>query len=59
LPPSLKPGLASRTAENFRQLCTGEFRCVYFHMRDFERGILWTVSVNSRPQGYKNATFHR
>ena len=30
-----------RTAENFRQLCTGEYR------------------VNSRPQGYKNATFHR
>ena len=30
-----------RTAENFRQLCTGEYR------------------VNSRPQGHKNATFHR
>ena len=30
-----------RTAENFRQLCTGEYR------------------VNSRPQGYKSATFHR
>jgi peptidyl-prolyl isomerase H (cyclophilin H) len=30
-----------RSAENFRQLCTGEYR------------------VNSRPQGYKNATFHR
>ncbi|KAF5349956.1 hypothetical protein D9756_009246 [Leucocoprinus leucothites] len=30
-----------KTAENFRQLCTGEYR------------------VNSRPQGYKNATFHR
>ena len=30
-----------RTAENFRQLCTGEYR------------------VNSRPQGYKGATFHR
>ncbi|XP_006456434.1 hypothetical protein AGABI2DRAFT_154026 [Agaricus bisporus var. bisporus H97] len=29
-----------KTAENFRQLCTGEYR------------------VNSRPQGYKNATFH-
>ena len=32
---------ALRTAENFRQLCTGEYR------------------VNSRPQGYKGATFHR
>lgn len=30
-----------KTAENFRQLCTGE------HRRD------------ARPQGYKNATFHR
>jgi peptidyl-prolyl isomerase H (cyclophilin H) len=30
-----------RSAENFRQLCTGEYR------------------VNSRPQGYKGATFHR
>ncbi|KIP02825.1 hypothetical protein PHLGIDRAFT_20395 [Phlebiopsis gigantea 11061_1 CR5-6] len=30
-----------KTAENFRQLCTGEYR------------------VNSRPQGYKNAIFHR
>jgi len=30
-----------KTAENFRQLCTGEHR------------------VNSRPQGFKNATFHR
>lgn len=30
-----------KTAENFRQLCTGEYR------------------VNSRPQGYKGATFHR
>ncbi|KAE9404194.1 hypothetical protein BT96DRAFT_964234 [Gymnopus androsaceus JB14] len=33
--------IVPKTAENFRQLCTGEFR------------------VNSRPQGYKNATFHR
>ncbi|KAJ4476597.1 cyclophilin-like domain-containing protein [Lentinula aciculospora] len=33
--------IAPKTAENFRQLCTGEYR------------------VNSRPQGYKNATFHR
>lgn len=32
---------APKTAENFRQLCTGEYR------------------VNSRPQGYRNATFHR
>jgi len=30
-----------KTAENFRQLCTGEYR------------------VNSRPQGYKGALFHR
>ncbi|KAI0738228.1 cyclophilin-like domain-containing protein [Daedaleopsis nitida] len=33
--------MVPKTAENFRQLCTGEYR------------------VNSRPQGYKNATFHR
>ncbi|KAF8742314.1 hypothetical protein AX14_005184 [Amanita brunnescens Koide BX004] len=33
--------IVPKTAENFRQLCTGEFR------------------VNSRPQGYKNAIFHR
>ncbi|KAF8968467.1 cyclophilin-like domain-containing protein [Flammula alnicola] len=33
--------IVPKTAENFRQLCTGEFR------------------VNSRPQGYKGATFHR
>jgi len=33
--------IVPKTAENFRQLCTGEYR------------------VNSRPQGYKNATFHR
>ncbi|KAF9032397.1 cyclophilin-like domain-containing protein [Panaeolus papilionaceus] len=33
--------IAPKTAENFRQLCTGEYR------------------VNSRPQGYKGATFHR
>ena len=33
--------ISFRTAENFRQLCTGEYR------------------VNARPQGYKNATFHR
>ncbi|KAK2463304.1 hypothetical protein APHAL10511_004959 [Amanita phalloides] len=33
--------IVPKTAENFRQLCTGEFR------------------VNSRPQGYKHATFHR
>ncbi|KII84856.1 hypothetical protein PLICRDRAFT_45677 [Plicaturopsis crispa FD-325 SS-3] len=32
--------IVPKTAENFRQLCTGEYR------------------VNSRPQGYKNATFH-
>ncbi|KAF7355700.1 Peptidyl-prolyl cis-trans isomerase [Mycena sanguinolenta] len=33
--------IVPKTAENFRQLCTGEYR------------------VNSRPQGYKHATFHR
>ncbi|KAF9262386.1 hypothetical protein L218DRAFT_960200 [Marasmius fiardii PR-910] len=33
--------IVPKTAENFRQLCTGEYR------------------VNSRPQGYKAATFHR
>ncbi|BEI89697.1 uncharacterized protein CcaverHIS019_0210590 [Cutaneotrichosporon cavernicola] len=33
--------ITPKTAENFRQLCTGEHR------------------VNSVPQGYKNATFHR
>jgi len=33
--------IVPKTAENFRQLCTGEHR------------------VNSRPQGFKNATFHR
>ncbi|KAL1741626.1 cyclophilin-like domain-containing protein [Schizophyllum fasciatum] len=33
--------IVPKTAENFRQLCTGEHR------------------VNARPQGYKNATFHR
>ncbi|KAH6905152.1 cyclophilin-like domain-containing protein [Coprinopsis sp. MPI-PUGE-AT-0042] len=33
--------IVPKTAENFRQLCTGEHR------------------VNSRPMGYKNATFHR
>jgi len=33
--------IVPKTAENFRQLCTGEHR------------------VNMRPQGYKNATFHR
>ncbi|CAE6491310.1 unnamed protein product [Rhizoctonia solani] len=33
--------IVPKTAENFRQLCTGEHR------------------VNSRPQGYKGATFHR
>ncbi|KAJ3768921.1 cyclophilin-like domain-containing protein [Lentinula raphanica] len=32
--------IVPKTAENFRQLCTGECR------------------INSRPQGYKNATFH-
>ncbi|KAF9817922.1 hypothetical protein IEO21_03116 [Rhodonia placenta] len=32
--------IVPKTAENFRQLCTGEYR------------------VNSRPQGYKGATFH-
>ncbi|KAI0052168.1 hypothetical protein FA95DRAFT_1533412 [Auriscalpium vulgare] len=34
--------IVPKTAENFRQLCTGEYRY-----------------ANSRPQGYKNATFHR
>jgi len=33
--------IVPKTAENFRQLCTGEYR------------------VNSRPQGYKGAIFHR
>ncbi|EJD38343.1 hypothetical protein AURDEDRAFT_172582 [Auricularia subglabra TFB-10046 SS5] len=33
--------IVPKTAENFRQLCTGEYR------------------VNARPQGYKNAIFHR
>ncbi|RPD53924.1 hypothetical protein L227DRAFT_580954 [Lentinus tigrinus ALCF2SS1-6] len=33
--------IVPKTAENFRQLCTGEYR------------------VNSRPQGYKGATFTR
>ncbi|KAI0795875.1 cyclophilin-like domain-containing protein [Abortiporus biennis] len=33
--------IVPKTAENFRQLCTGEYR------------------INSRPQGYKGATFHR
>ncbi|KAJ8071973.1 Peptidyl-prolyl cis-trans isomerase-like 1 [Marasmius tenuissimus] len=33
--------IVPKTAENFRQLCTGEYR------------------VNSRPQGYKGALFHR
>jgi len=33
--------IVPKTAENFRQLCTGEYR------------------INSRPQGYKNSTFHR
>ncbi|KAK7035484.1 hypothetical protein VNI00_011777 [Paramarasmius palmivorus] len=33
--------IVPKTAENFRQLCTGEYR------------------VNSRPQGYKGAQFHR
>ncbi|QRW21843.1 peptidyl-prolyl cis-trans isomerase, cyclophilin-type protein [Rhizoctonia solani] len=33
--------IVPKTAENFRQLCTGEHR------------------INSRPQGYKGATFHR
>ncbi|KAK7682039.1 Peptidyl-prolyl cis-trans isomerase H [Cerrena zonata] len=33
--------IVPKTAENFRQLCTGEYR------------------VNSRPQGYKGAVFHR
>ncbi|KAG8678823.1 Peptidyl-prolyl cis-trans isomerase H, partial [Ceratobasidium sp. 395] len=33
--------IVPKTAENFRQLCTGEHR------------------VNSRPQGYKGAAFHR
>ncbi|KNZ81180.1 Peptidyl-prolyl cis-trans isomerase H [Termitomyces sp. J132] len=37
----LHSDIVPRTAENFRQLCTGEYR------------------VNSRPQGYKGATFHR
>ncbi|KIK53611.1 hypothetical protein GYMLUDRAFT_77415 [Collybiopsis luxurians FD-317 M1] len=32
--------IVRKTAEKFRQLCTGEYR------------------VNSRPQGYKNVTFH-
>jgi len=36
---SLKPGLAFRTAENFRQLCTGEFRCVHLYRCDFERDV--------------------
>ncbi|KIY49645.1 hypothetical protein FISHEDRAFT_40787 [Fistulina hepatica ATCC 64428] len=38
-----------KTAENFRQLCTGEYR----------RATSTGCRVNSRPQGYKNATFHR
>ncbi|TEB25739.1 hypothetical protein FA13DRAFT_1738079 [Coprinellus micaceus] len=33
--------IVPKTAENFRQMCTGEHR------------------VNSRPMGYKGATFHR
>ncbi|KAJ7486914.1 cyclophilin-like domain-containing protein, partial [Mycena latifolia] len=32
--------IVPKTAKNFRQLCTAEYR------------------VNTRPQGYKNATFH-
>ena len=50
-----------RTAENFRQLCTGEYR----YLRNILKNKIEiqlhisTLRVNSRPQGYKNATFHR
>lgn len=52
-----------RTAENFRQLCTGEMRCVKGERIVAGRIILMRSvcldSVNGVPQGYKHATFHR
>jgi len=65
-------GLMSRTAENFRQLCTGEHRYVFFRAEwngrlsrklgpweEQEGKDLADDSVNAVPQGYKTATFHR
>ena len=48
-----------RTAENFRQLCTGEYRYVFSILHHSRALVTPMDSVNSRPQGFKNATFHR
>ena len=48
-----------RTADNFRQLCTGEYR--YVSLIVHRNGALVTPldSVNSLlAQGFKDATFH-
>lgn len=49
--------LPYRTAENFRQLCTGEYR--YNFPISNSQVVNHGSRVNSRPQGYKGAIFHR
>ena len=48
----LRMATDARTAENFRQLCTGEHRYVVFRGTSDHR-------LNHRPIGYKGCLFHR
>ena len=60
--------ICPKTAENFRQLCTGEYR-YYSQLATYRcfpcsltnRGLRSCCAArkNGQPQGYKNCSFHR